>query len=190
MRYNHAANVSTEETKEEKGARIPQEDVDDAGARRASPQAAQRKKSDFSVGRTRPLFFLEPFGVGTLPANRRQQAEVNRKYSLKKNRDFQYIYRRGKAKGSKSMLLLFIAQRTGPVAVGFCVSKKIGNSVVRNRVKRRMKEAFRPEIEKLRPGSRMVFIARPPLAEAEFEQIRKTMQYLLKKSGMFKEEGV
>jgi len=53
-----------------------------------------------------------------------------------------------------------------------------------------MKEAFRPEIEKLRPGNRMVFIARPPLAEAEFEQIRKTMQYLLKKSGMYREEGV
>ena len=115
---------------------------------------------------------------------------MNRKYSLKKNRDFQYIYRRGKAKGAKSMLLLFVAQRKDTVAVGFCVSKKIGNSVVRNRVKRRMKEAFRPEIDRLRPGSRMVFIARPPLAEATFEQVQKTMRYLLQKSGMYREESV
>lgn len=114
---------------------------------------------------------------------------VNRKYSLKKNRDFQYVYRRGKAKGSKSMLLLFIPQRSGTIAVGFCVSKKVGNSVIRNRVKRRMKEAFRLELEKLKPGSRMVFIARPQLSEASFNDIQKTMRYLLKKSGLYREEN-
>ena len=113
---------------------------------------------------------------------------MNRKYSLKKNRDFQYVYRRGKAKGSKSMLLLFITPRTETIAVGFCVSKKVGNSVVRNRVKRRMKEAFRQEIEKLKPGCRLVFIARPLLSGATFAEIQKTMQYLLRKSGLYKEE--
>jgi ribonuclease P protein component len=122
-------------------------------------------------------------------SRRREGESVNRRYSLKKNREFQYVYRRGKAKGSKTMLLLFIPPHAGITAAGFCVSKKVGNSVTRNLIKRRMREAFRLEIDKIVPGCRLVFIARPSLAGVSFAEIQKTMRYLLQKSGLYREEA-
>ncbi len=111
--------------------------------------------------------------------------------TLKKNKEFNFVYRRGKAVGAKNMTLVFVKSRYGGVRVGFSVSKKVGNSVVRNRTRRQLKEAYRTRIEALSGNYSLVFVARNTIAQADFSEICRDMRYLLKKAGVFSStEGV
>ena len=64
--------------------------------------------------------------------------------------------------------------------VGFSVSKKVGNAVTRNKIKRRLRECFRPCLGDVKTGL-YVIVARPAAAEAAFGTLQKDVRYLLKK---------
>ena len=81
------------------------------------------------------------------------------------------------------MTLICAKSRYGGIRVGFSVSKKVGNSVVRNRTRRRFKEAFRTFLPVLNGNYSLVFVARASVADAEFSQICKQMKNLLKRAG-------
>ena len=89
---------------------------------------------------------------------------MKRMYSLRKNSQFQFVYRRGKSYACRELVLLFV--RGPKLQVGFSVSKKVGKAVVRNRVKRRLREAFSPQIPNLKCGQ-YVFVAREAAARAD-----------------------
>ena len=103
---------------------------------------------------------------------------MERSYRLKKNRAFQYVYRRGHSVACRNLVMLLAPGRE--LKVGFSVSKKTGNAVARNRIKRRLRECFRPYLGDVKTGL-YVIVARPPAAEAAFEDLRKDVRYLLKK---------
>lgn len=62
---------------------------------------------------------------------------------------------------------------------GFSVSRQIGKAVVRNRVRRRMREAVRLQMPAIAPGWDVVFIARRPIAQATYRQISQACQRAL-----------
>ena len=70
--------------------------------------------------------------------------------------------------------------------VGFSVSKKVGNAVTRNKVKRRLRECFRPFLGDVKPGLYVV-VARPSAAKATFQSLDRDVRYLLKKQNALKE---
>lgn len=72
------------------------------------------------------------------------------------------------------------------VQVGFSVSKKVGNAVTRNLVKRRLRECFRPYLGDVKNGL-YVIVARPSAAKATFQSLEKDMRYLLCKQGAIAE---
>ncbi len=81
---------------------------------------------------------------------------------LKKNKEFKYVVSRGKSCAAPSMVLICAKLRTG-VKVGFSVSSKLGNAVVRNRTKRIMRAGLTPLLPKLKQNTAYLFIARKAL---------------------------
>ena len=103
---------------------------------------------------------------------------MERCYRLQKNRAFQYVYRKGHSVACRNLVMLAAPGRE--LKVGFSVSKKVGKAVTRNKVKRRLRECFRPYLGDVKTGL-YVIVARPAAAEAAFEDLRKDVRYLLKK---------
>ena len=109
---------------------------------------------------------------------------MERQYRLKKNRAFQYVYRRGHSAACRDLVMLFARGRE--LKVGFSVSKKVGNAVIRNKVERRLRECFRPYLGDVKTGL-YVIVARPSAAKATFQSLQKDVRYLLKKQDALKE---
>ena len=80
--------------------------------------------------------------------------------SLKKNRDFKFIYRNGKSFGNRYLVMYVYPRDTGKNRLGISVSKKIGNSVVRHRVTRLVREVFRLKGHLFNSGLDIVVTAR------------------------------
>jgi ribonuclease P protein component len=105
--------------------------------------------------------------------------------SLKKNRDFLKVYRKGTSKANPVLVLYIMKNREGFNRVGISVSRKVGNSVTRNRIKRLIKEAYRKRIGYISSGYDMVFVSRVQAKYSNFQQIEKWMDDLLRRLNMY-----
>ena len=102
-------------------------------------------------------------------------------YRLKRNASFSYVYKKGNSIGSPLMVLNFVPAHNNKVGVS--ISKKIGKSVVRNLVKRRIYEQFATFMPKLKGTHNYVVVAREPIKDATFEEIGSVLNNLLRKIG-------
>ena len=107
---------------------------------------------------------------------------LSKQYRLKKKYQFNYVYRVGKTVSSKSIVLYYSPSRNKNVKVGISVSKKIGHAITRNLVKRRIREAVYPYLDKINPNFNMVIVAKTRITEIKFDQIKTELEYLLKKA--------
>ena len=108
--------------------------------------------------------------------------------SLKKNRDFQFIYRNGKSCGNK-YLVMYLYRRDGSKnRGGISVSKKVGNSVVRHRITRLIRESYRLNEKKFVGGLDMIVIARPGAKERNFFEIESALLHLAGIHGILADE--
>ena len=108
--------------------------------------------------------------------------------SLKKNKDFQFIYRNGKSCGNK-YLVMYLYRRDGSKnRVGISVSKKVGNSVLRHRITRLIRESYRLNEKKFVGGLDMIVIARPGAKERNFFEIESALLHLAGIHGILADE--
>jgi len=112
---------------------------------------------------------------------------VDKKYRLRKRREFNYTYRRGKSLANSCLVLVYRKNRLDVSRVGFSISKKYGNAVQRNKIKRRLREIYRKRLERIRTGYDLIFVVRIRARGAEFAQLENRMENLLKRAGLFKE---
>ncbi len=103
---------------------------------------------------------------------------------LKRNSDFKRVYSKGKSYGSRLTILYKFPRNSDKIRFGYSVSKKVGKAVVRNRVKRRLKEAVGLFSNKLKPGFDIVIIPRASITRADFNDIKKDIENIFKKTGL------
>ena len=108
-----------------------------------------------------------------------------RRYRLGGNRNYRYVYRRGKSYPSRNLVLIYLKGREQ--RFGFSVSSKVGNAVTRNRVRRYLREDVRRLRGQLKTG-KYVFIARPALKMAAHEELSRELGNLLRRSKLMKED--
>ena len=109
-----------------------------------------------------------------------------RRFRLGSNRNYRYVYRRGKSYPSKNMVLIHLKGRE--LKIGFSVSGKVGNAVTRNRVRRCLREDVRRLRRRMKCG-KYVFIARPSIAQAPHEALTRELNRLLSRAKLLKEEA-
>lgn len=109
---------------------------------------------------------------------------VKRRFRVRDNSRFREIRRLGEAYSDRLLVVCTLHNQLPYSRFGFSVSKRIGNAVVRNRVKRRLREAVRIRMDTIRPGWDLVFIARQPIRDADFHQIDAACVRLLARAGL------
>ena len=109
----------------------------------------------------------------------------SRRYRLGGNRNYRYVYRRGKSYPSRNLVLIYLKGREQ--RFGFSVSSKVGNAVTRNRIRRYLREDVRRLREQLKTG-KYIFIARPALKMAAHEELSRELRNLLRRSKLMKED--
>jgi len=107
---------------------------------------------------------------------------MNKIESLKNNREFRKVYDKGKSLSNKYLVIFFIKNGLEYNRVGFSVTKKIGNAVTRNRVKRLIKEAFRLNSKNINQGYDIIFLSRIRCNQATYLDVEKSVLNLLKRS--------
>ncbi|MDD3795163.1 MAG: ribonuclease P protein component [Lachnospiraceae bacterium] len=98
--------------------------------------------------------------------------------SLKKNKDFQFIYRNGKSYGNKYLVIYVLKTNDKRNRVGISVSKKVGNSVVRHHLTRLIRESYRLNESKFVSGLDLIVIARPGAKGRNFFEIESALLHL------------
>ncbi len=98
--------------------------------------------------------------------------------SLKKNSDFQRVYKKGKSYANRYLIMYILKQDTQKNRIGISVSKKVGNSVVRHRVTRLIRESYRLNEQKFVDGLDLVIVARPCAKERSFFEIESALLHL------------
>ncbi|MFL0197914.1 ribonuclease P protein component [Clostridium sp. WILCCON 0269] len=107
-------------------------------------------------------------------------------YRIKKNAEFRAVYKRGKSLSNNLLVLYVYINKKSINRLGVSVSKKVGKSVVRNRIKRLIKESFRLNSKNIKNGYDLVFIARKLSNGKSYIEISNSVKNLIKKAGLYK----
>ena len=110
--------------------------------------------------------------------------------SLKKNKDFQYIYRKGKSYANKYLVMYVLENGTSQNRLGISVSKKVGNSIVRHRVTRVIREVMRLHWGEIKSGYDIVIVARPSAKDSDYGKFESAIFHLLNLHHLLKDDDL
>ncbi len=98
--------------------------------------------------------------------------------SIKKNSEFQKVYKNGSSCANR-LLVMYVNRSERPgMRIGISVSKKVGNSVVRHRIVRMIREIFRLHKIETDPGSDIIVVAKPAAKDADFRTLESAYLHL------------
>jgi ribonuclease P protein component len=104
--------------------------------------------------------------------------------SLKSNMNFQNVYKNGRSYANKYLVMYVLENRTDNLRVGISVSKKVGNSIVRHRLTRLIRESVRLNSDKVLKGYDLVIIARVNLKDKKYAETESAFLHLTRLHGI------
>ena len=108
-----------------------------------------------------------------------------KKYRIRKNNEYRVVYKRGKSFSNELLVLYIYGNKLNYNKIGVSVSKKVGKSVIRNRVRRLIYETYRLNSDNMKQGYDLVFIARNPSKDKSYYEIEKALINLLNRVGLY-----
>ena len=112
------------------------------------------------------------------------QLRDNSELTLRKQKDFNRIYHKGESRGSKYVVVLYKKNNLHYTRKAFVSSKKVGNSVERNRSRRLMRESYYAISKYIKEGYDIVFVARNTINNAGQKDVQHSMYGVLKSCGL------
>ena len=107
--------------------------------------------------------------------------------SLKKENDFKKVFKQGQVFGNRTFVMYFLKNRSPVNRLGIIVSKKISKkAVVRNKIRRQIKEAYRLNEEKISHGYDVILIAREVIKTTDYHKIEKSLLHLFYKKNLLR----
>jgi len=110
--------------------------------------------------------------------------------SLKKNKDFQVVYKKGKSFGNRYLVMYLLPNELGKNRIGISVSKKVGNSIVRHHLTRLIRESYRLHEEKFQCGYDVVIIARTTAKDRTYREIESALIHLGKLHNIYEVDKI
>ena len=98
--------------------------------------------------------------------------------SLKKNMDFQNVYKNGKSYANKYLVMYILENQMNRNRIGISVSKKVGNSVIRHRITRLIRESYRLQEDMFNSSLDIVVIARGSAKEVGYKEVESALLHL------------
>lgn len=103
---------------------------------------------------------------------------MNFSESLKKNKDFRTVYKKGKSNANKYLIMYMMKNKLNRNRLGISVSKKVGNSIIRHRLTRLIRESYRLRENEFQRGLDIVVIARVQAKDRTYKEIESALLHL------------
>jgi ribonuclease P protein component len=111
---------------------------------------------------------------------------MKKRNRIKKNKDFQKVFQKGKSMANRQFVIYMLDQPDiKDFRIGLSVSKKIGNAVTRNKVKRLIRQVFLEEKDNIAKGKDYIIIARKPSAQMNYHEVKKSLVHLFIKMNIY-----
>lgn len=110
--------------------------------------------------------------------------ELNKSEILRDKRDFNHVYTKGRSYANKSLVVHVLSDENHNGKVGFAAGKKLGGAVVRNRVKRLLRETYRLCKKNLRKDVAIILMGRKNLVDAKLDVAIKAFRDICKKANL------
>ena len=107
--------------------------------------------------------------------------------TIRNQRDFTSVYNHGKSRGSRYTVILYKKNKLGFTRTAFVASKKVGNSVQRNRARRLMRAAYRAAEPRIKNGYDIIFVARATINGHKEPEVEKSLIKALAECGLLRD---
>ena len=108
-------------------------------------------------------------------------------YKLRNNMEFKKVYNGGKNYWNRNLVLYVRKNNMENSRIGYSITKKIGNSVVRNKVRRRVKEIYRLNVNNIKSGYDIILIPKKNIVDISYKELESAMLHILKLSKVYKD---
>ncbi|MBC8590883.1 ribonuclease P protein component [Wansuia hejianensis] len=111
---------------------------------------------------------------------------MEKQYRLRKNMEFKKVYDCGKNYWNRNLIMYVKTNNLDKTRVGYTITKKIGNSVVRNKIRRRMKEIYRLNFHNIKEGYDIVFIPKKNVVNMSYDQLENSFLHIMNMARVLK----